>query len=1112
MLFNRVLDLTKKGHYLLRSLLCFGLVSAFVAASFAQVEWSEAPNAAEMPSEPAFIDAGFKPVLGGGTGIGAPGNRTFVLPDGKILVAGNFQLANGISKNGIARFNSDGTLDPSFNTKSGVAGGAVSAMGVQSNGKIIIGGAFTSYAGQSVGFIARLEANGNFDTTFNNAGGIGNSTGAGGSITDISVLPDDRLYISGNFTIYNGTTINRLARLQANGGLDTTFNVGTGLTGSAAAVIEQAPAGKILIGGFFTAYNGTTVPRFARINSDGSLDTSFAIGTGPVGAPASLKVLPDDKILVGGGGATFNGVARNALVRLNADGSVDTTFDAAVTGSTSVSAIARQSDGKIIISGAFTAVAATPRVSIARIGVDGALDTTFDPGTGMNSLARGIGLLTDGRAVLVGSFTTYNGTTRNSLAMVNANGSLDTTANTGLAARGEVIAMARQADGKILVTGTLTSVDGTPRAGIARLNADGSNDATFTPGTGPNGQISAVAAQQDGKIIISGDFTQYGGAASNRLARLNSDGSLDTSFVVGTGPDSGALSIALQTDGKVLLGGSFTIYNGTTGVNRLVRVNTDGSLDTSLNTGVSAASAVQKVAVQPDGKIVIGGDFLTFNTVSRARIARLNTDGTLDTSFDPGTGFGGRVKDFAIQADGKIVAVGSFTTFNTVARVRAARLNSNGSLDTTFDPGVGFPSEVAMIQPTPDGKYLVIGNSFTTVSGLSRNRIVRLRSNGTLDPKFVSGLGPVGSQASLRVILPHNGKYLIAGTFDTFNTSARSSIVSISNITKAPLDFDGDGKTDWAIARHYGGTGPWTYWINFSGTGNIATFDFGTFTVDALQPGDYDGDGITDVAHWRGVQSLGGAPVGYWIRLSTTNSVKFVQFGQGGDQAVGAEDYDGDGKDDMATWRIPGPGGGVAQGTWFYRGSFSNPNGNIAYVPFGMRYGDQTDQADRPVTGDFDGDGKADFRIRRRADTSVLTLSTPAIWYTLTATDNLSTDYYGWAGDRSLAGDYDGDGKIDIAIARNLNIGVVPAIWFIRSTNGSADKQFNWGLGGLDQGAQGDYDGDGITDVAVYRRADENNYYVLRSSDNAVQVFHWGQTDLVCGPACDIAVATYNSR
>jgi hypothetical protein len=397
-----------------------------------------------------------------------------------------------------------------------------------------------------------------------------------------------------------------------------------------------------------------------------------------------------------------------------------------------------------------------------------------------------------------------------------------------------------------------------------------------------------------------------------------------------------------------------------------------------------------------------------------------------------------------------------------------------------------------------------------TALGLPRNRIVRLRSNGSLDPKFVSGLGPAGQAAALRFILPHNGKYVIGGTFDTFNTSARTSIVSISNTTKAPADFDGDGKTDWSIARHNGGLGPWTYWINFNDDSDaFVTFEFGIFTVDSLQPGDYDGDGMTDIAVWRGVPTAS-APTGYWIMLSSTNSVKFVPFGLNGDRAL-VEDYDGDGKDDMSVWRQPGPTT-IGQATWFYRGSFNNPNGNVTYVPFGMRYGDQADQVDKPVPGDFDGDGKADFRVRRRADTSVVTLSTPAISYTLTATGNLAIDYFGWAGDRSIPGDYDGDGKTDEAIARGFNSAPSTTTWYIRYASGIPDAQFQWGAGALDQFAQGDYDGDGITDPTVYRRAGENNFYVLRSSDQMMQVFHWGKGDEPCGPACDVAVAVYNNR
>jgi len=409
----------------------------------------------------------------------------------------------------------------------------------------------------------------------------------------------------------------------------------------------------------------------------------------------------------------------------------------------------------------------------------------------------------------------------------------------------------------------------------------------------------------------------------------------------------------------------------------------------------------------------------------------------------------------------------------------------------------------------PDGKYLVVGNTFVTALGLPRNRIVRLRSNGSLDPKFVSGLGPVGQSAALRFILPNNGKYVIGGTFDTFNTSARTSIVSISNTTKAPVDFDGDGKTDIAIARHYGGIGPWTYWIMTSAKSLISTFDFGIFGVDALQPGDYDGDGMTDVAVWRGV--CNGAPCGYWFILSTTDSVKFVPFGLAGDRAV-VEDYDGDGKDDMSVWRSPGPTT-IGQGTWYYQGSLNNPNGNLTVLPFGMRYGDQSDQVDDLYPGDVDGDGKADFRVQRRADTTIVTSSTQAIFYTLsTSTGQVTTDYFGWASDRTIPGDYDGDGKIDIAIARGFNMAPSTTTWYIRYTSGRPDEQFAWGLGTYDQFAQGDYDGDGVTDPTVYRRIGENNFYIRRSSDLTMQVFHWGKGDEPCGPACDIAVATYNNR
>ncbi len=1112
MLYNRNANLLKKINSLLTLFLCVGLLMpVFAARSFAQTEQNSGLSVTGMTDSPGFIDDDFRPVLSGNS---ATVHRTLVQPDGKILVAGNFHLISGETKNGIARFNADGTLDMNFNTKSGTSG-QVSAIGLQSDGKIIIGGVFSNYAGQSVGNIARLNADGSFDVTFNSSG-IYYTAGANNQINDISVLPDNKILIGGSFTNYNGTAINRLARLNPNGNLDTTFDPGTGAN-SPVSVIKQYTGGKILIGGFFTNYSGTAINRLARINTDGGIDTSFNIGTGPSGGISSIVVQPDEKIIVGGSIATFNTVAKNGIARLNADGSDDSTFAVSGTGA-AINAIARQSDGKLVVGGVFPAIGGTTRQSIARLNTDGSFDATFDAGTGLNTTGdpaagsvRDLALQADGSVILVGSFTSYNGTSRSSIARANTNGTLDTLLNPTAKQVGNINAIAKQADGKVLIGGTFNIVNGSVRGNLARLNADGTLDTTFDPGTGANSFLNTIGVQADGKIVIGGNFTDYNGTAVNRIARLNANGSLDTSFNPGTGIDDGEVTaVAIQPDGKILVGGVFPTLNNIT-VNNIARLNSDGSLDSSFATGTGVNNWVRKFIVQPDGKILVGGDFSNFNGSPKTRLMRLNSDGSSDASFNTGT-INSSVRDFVRHDDGKIVIVGAFTSVNGTNRNRAARLNADGSLDESFHPGTGFTQNVLAIAALPDGKYMV-GGLFTTASGLPRNRIARLRSNGSLDPKFLQGLGPIGAFApQIRTIVPHDGRYLIGGQFETYNTNARSGILLMSNATKAPVDYNGDGKTDWAIARHYGGIGDWTYWIKYNDESEkIFSFNFGVFSVDALQPGDFDGDGKTDVAIWRGRPSASES-AGYWIIFSSTNAVKFVPFGLSGDRPT-LEDYDGDGKDDMSVWRAPSEIEGPGQAIWFYQASHNNPNNNVTYVPFGMRYGTQSDQADDLYPGDFDGDGKADFRIQRRVDTNVTTLSTPAIFYTLTTSDNkISYDYFGWAGDRTIPGDYDGDGKTDLAIARGFNSVPSTTTWYIRYTDGRPDAAIQWGAGSLDQFAQGDYDGDGITDVAVYRRANENNYYIRRSSDMSMMVHQWGNGDGPGGPASDVAVATYNNR
>jgi uncharacterized delta-60 repeat protein len=1114
MLVNCQLNLLKKVSSFLAITLFLGLLASLSGQTVvAQIPENAIQAAKGMPDKPAFIDDNFKPVLAGAN---ATVSRTLVQPDGKILVAGTMHQVGGVNKNAIARFNPDGSLDTLFNTKSG-ANASITAIGLQSDGKIIIGGNFTIYDGQSVGSIARLNPDGSFDATFNSAGMYNTPGATGGTINDISITADNRIYIGGGFTAYNGTSIARFARLYPEGNLDTSFVTGTG-PNSSINVIKQQTDGKILIGGGFANYNSNVSARLARVNTDGSFDPTFVVGTGAANTVRTIVLESDGKIVIGGQFATYNSVAKNGVARLNADGSIDAAFNVSGTGA-SVFSILRQTDGKYVVGGFFPAIGGTTRQSIARLNADGGFDATFNSGTGLNptgSPAAGsindMALLADGSVVLVGSFTSYNGTARSSIARAASNGALDAGLAPTATQAGNIWAISRQADGKVLIGGQFSAVNGSPRSNIARLNANGTLDTSFDPGTGvTGGLVISFAVQPDGKILLGGGFTFYNGTSVKGIARLNADGTLDTSFVVGTGIDSEVWTIAVQTNGKILLGGGFTTFNSVS-ANNIVCLNADGSRDTSFAMGTGVNGLVHKIAVQADGKILLGGEFSTYNGSARARLMRLNADASVDASFNPGT-INSAVNDFALQADGKVALVGGFTTINGTTRNRIARLNADGSLDTSFDPGAGVSGgNPNAIVAQPDGKYLV-GGQFTIGGGLPKNRILRVRADGSIDHKFLSGLGPVATSGlSIRTIVAVNGKYLIGGQFETYNTSARTGLVLISSVTKAPTDFDGDGITDIAIIRHYDDSYRWTYWILFSSTGEHISFDFGLFTVDQVVPGDYDGDGITDIAIWR-ARSAADMPNAYWTRHSSTGQVKAISFGLDGDAAM-PEDYDGDGKDDMSIWRCPDVGQ-VGQAMWIYRGSLNNPNGNLTYIPWGMRYGlTQFDQKDKAYPGDFDGDGRADFRAVRRVDTSVGTLSTPAVIYTLTASGNFSQQYFGLAGDRHLPGDYDGDGKTDIAIVRGHNIGCSSCVttWFTRSTGGAPDQQFVWGAGALDQFGPGDYDGDGIIDVTVYRRGGENNYYIRRSSDLSMMVVHWGKgDDPVVGPAQDIPVAWYRS-
>jgi uncharacterized delta-60 repeat protein len=364
----------------------------------------------------------------------------------------------------------------------------------------------------------------------------------------------------------------------------------------------------------------------------------------------------------------------------------------------------------------------------------GHVDYAFDPGSGADGRVQALDVQTDGKVLLGGSFLTIDGVFLNRAARLQSDGYLDSFLNPGSGPNDTVWAIAVQPDGRILLGGEFTLVVNQSLRRIARLNADGALDPGFDPGAGADGTVQAIAVQRtgaSGTILIGGAFSSVNGISRGRIARLNDDGSVDPSFDPGVGAAGGdVFAVASLSDGKVLIGGSFTAFGGA-GRRYLARLNANGSADNEFMAGGALDGPVHSIAVQADGRILIAGEFTLVNGVSRGRVARVNADGSLDTSFDPGTGANDSINAVAVAADGKVLVGGAFTNFNDYVSTngfglnRLARLNPDGRVDTSFDLGSGVNDTIWTVFVQPDSA-VVIGGDFTMVRGLNRSRIARI--------------------------------------------------------------------------------------------------------------------------------------------------------------------------------------------------------------------------------------------------------------------------------------------------------------------------------------------------------------------------------------------------
>jgi uncharacterized delta-60 repeat protein len=358
-------------------------------------------------------------------------------------------------------------------------------------------------------------------------------------------------------------------------------------------------------------------------------------------------------------------------------------------------------------------------------------DTSFQTGTGLaNQSPIFFDYTPSGKLLVVGDFNTYNGTTVNRLALLDSFGILDMNfrSNMGTGPNLSVRSAAVDTNGRIYIGGIFSNFNGFPRSNLVRLLPNGTIDSSFMPGTGPNNEVTSITLGM-GRIVITGFFNSYDGLPRQGLAVLHDDGTLDTTFQLAF-PAIGAQTrkVIIYPDGRMLAFGNFNVATGSP-ANRIIRLTPNGGIDSSFSSGQGANSTIMDAALLPNGQIYIAGAFTAYNGFTRIRVARLHANGVIDSTFDPGAGFNGVVQRFLLQPDGKLLLMHSqFNgTYQGIPSTYLTRINPNATLDLDFNnlvtASVTGPINQALLQG--DAK-LLLGGNFTSYRLQTHNRIIRL--------------------------------------------------------------------------------------------------------------------------------------------------------------------------------------------------------------------------------------------------------------------------------------------------------------------------------------------------------------------------------------------------
>lgn len=686
------------------------------------------------------------------------------------------------------------SLDTGFKPVLSTAGVITGIAPLPADGKVMVIGRFTSINGVARKNIARLNADGTVDTGFQLDTRI-----PADMLYAVAVQADGKVLIGGQISVYGLTeSQNYLFRVSSSGVWDETFKPGRyvygagetpgvtyGLDAPVRAIVVDTN-GKILVGGDFTV----PTAHIARLNpSDGSVDTSFTPGSGADGVVTQIALQTTGHIVIGGAFGTVNGTAKARIARLGGDGLLDSgAFGSGIAGG-SLLALALQSDNKVLLGGTFNSLNGTTVPKLVRTDASGSLDGSFtqlvpniDGGYSQVSIYYEAitSLLALPDKIIVGGWNPimyFGGTPTDHNAQVYALAGSDGAFIGYTLFRGkptDVWSLARRSDGLALAGGSFTQLDdGTDAYYYGLCQLDPGNYyrplASWKPVVGGQADIRALALQSDGKLLVGGDFYLANGVAKNGVARFNSNGSLDNTLTVPATAGGTVTGILVRDDGNLVMGGSFYNIADQTYKDLALLGPTGNIMLTAYVGGVNA------LAWYPGGKILVA-------MPHTPGVKRLNADLTADDGFvlppAPPGGFVGisnniqsdgemdRVNAVAVQPDGKVLVVGSFSTFSGITRQNIVRLNADGSIDSSFSSPAftvsTFRSEIFGIALQTDGKILLVGR-FSTVGGQPRPTIVRLNPNGGVDTSFASPFPDSGATA-YTVLVQSDGKLVVGGS------------------------------------------------------------------------------------------------------------------------------------------------------------------------------------------------------------------------------------------------------------------------------------------------------------------------------------------------------------